>query len=89
MLKPKITQELPVQKFQAKQEPEYCLTFDLFSTFKFYIQHSSFYFHHSIFWVKYLIKDLKINFREHKPLFYFKTRTLLQSIQVLNMLKKI
>ena len=49
MLKPKITQELPVQKFQAKQEPEYGLTFDLFSTFKFYIQHSSFIFNIQVF----------------------------------------
>ena len=42
--KKKITQELPRQKFLAKQELEYGLTFDLFSTFNFYFQHSTFIF---------------------------------------------
>ena len=47
-----ITQELPVQKCLTEQEPEYRLTLHLlifniqvlFSTFKFYFQHSSFIF---------------------------------------------
>ena len=43
-MRKKITQELPVWKCLAKQEPKYGLTFDLFLTFKFCFQHSSFIF---------------------------------------------
>ena len=43
-MRKKITLEPPVRKCLAKQDPKYSLTFDLFSTFKFYFQHSSFIF---------------------------------------------
>ena len=59
--KKKITQELPREKFLAKQELEYSLTFDLFSTFNFYFQHSTFIFNIRFFLLN-IICDLKMNF---------------------------